>query len=153
MSRTRTRSITCPALNNFLVELEGGGSISAQVADVAFNNTLDNSVNDFTGSANTVDITNNIAINAGGGATGAFTTGVLNNHGITLSGVNNGAATITATDTNPGGLGTGAETGTSAVFSAEPDALQNFLVEAQAGGAIGPRPVQQHAELRRQRLQ
>jgi hypothetical protein len=62
------------------------------------------------------DITSNVTINAGSGATVAFTNGVLTSHGVTLSGVNNGAATNTATDTDPDGLGTGAEVGISAAF-------------------------------------
>ena len=132
-------------LANFLVEAQGGGAIPTQTAGAAFNiqitardsnnNTLSSGPNTFTGAGNTADITSNVAASVGAATTATFTNGVLNNHAMTLTGVNNGAATITATDT-AGGLGTGAEAGTSAAFTAQPGALANFLVEAQGGGAI-----------------
>ena len=103
-----------------------------------FNNTVGgtNGGPDFNGAGNTVDLTSNVAIGAGGGTTGTFTNGVLNNHSVTLTGTNNGGTTITATDT-AGGLGTGAETGTTPAFTVQPGALNNFLVELGTGGAIG----------------
>ena len=131
------------ALANFLVEKQGGGAIGTQTAGVAvtiqvtardtFKNPLSFGANNFTGAGNTVDLTSNVAIGAGGGTTGTFTNGVLNNHAITLNGANNGTATITATDTPAAGLGNGTQTGTSAVFTVQPAALNNLLIPT-----IGP---------------
>lgn len=126
------------ALNNFLVEAQGGGAIGAQTAGVAFliqitardqhNNTLNDGTNNFDGAGNTVDITSNVTIGAGGGTTIAFTAGVLNNHSMTLT-QTSAAATITATD-SAGGLGTGTETGTSNAFVVNPGPIDHYAVTA-----------------------
>ena len=118
------------ALANFLVERQGGGGIGPRqfgaefnvqiTARDQFNNTLNDGFNNFNLAGDTVDLTSNLPIGAGGGTTGVFTNGVLNNHGMVLNGLNNGGATITATDTPAAGLGTGVETGTSAPFTVGP---------------------------------
>ena len=120
------------ALANFLVERQGGGAIGPQqfgaefaiqvTARDQFNNLVNgtNGGPNFTGAGNTVDLTSNLPIGVGGGTTGVFTTAVLNNHGMVLNGLNNGGATITATDTPAAGLGTGVQTGTSAPFTVGP---------------------------------
>ncbi len=128
------------ALNNFLVEAQGGGNIGTQTAGTAFliqitardqyNNTLNDGTNFFDGALNTVDITSNVTISAGGGTTAAFTAGVLNNHSMTLT-QTSAAATITATDSG-GGLGTGAETGTSNAFVVDPAGIDHYTVAAVA---------------------
>ncbi len=127
-------------LDHFVVEAQGGGAIGAQGAGVAFNiqitaqDSLNNTVTAFTGAGNTADITSTGTLSAGGGATAAFTNGLLASHSVTIT--NLGSFTITATD-SAGGLGTGSETGVSNSFTVDPGPVDHFVVEAAGGGAIG----------------
>ena len=127
------------ALDHFLVEAAGGGSIGTQTAAVSFNiqvtaqDTHDNTVTLFNGAGNTVEISSTGTLSAGSGTTGTFTNGVLGSHSATIT--NSGSFTITATD-SAGGLGGGTETGVSNTFTVNAGPLDHFLVEMAGGGAI-----------------
>ncbi|HEU4996224.1 MAG TPA: invasin domain 3-containing protein [Gemmatimonadaceae bacterium] len=129
-------TVTPGSLAGFLVEANGGGSIATQSAGVPFlmqitaRDASNNTVTSFSGAGNTVTLTSTSAISAGGGVTGTFTNGVLTGHSITLTTAGAGQ-TITATRTSGG-----AQSGSSAGFSINPAALDNFLVTAVSGGAI-----------------
>ncbi len=127
-------------LDHFVVEAVGGGAIATQTAGTSFDIQItaedanNNTMTFFDGAGNTVDISSTGTLSAGGGATAAFTNGVLASHSVTIT--NTGSFTITATD-SVGGLGTGTETGVTNSFTVDPGALDHFVVEAVGGGAIG----------------
>ncbi|MFN0157174.1 MAG: T9SS type A sorting domain-containing protein [Bacteroidota bacterium] len=129
-------SVVAGALNNFLVEANGGGVIGTQAAGTLFGiqvtarDALNNTVTAFSG---TVDITSSGTLSSGGGATAAFASGILAGHNVAISTVGN--FTITATVTG------GPENGISNAFDVNPGALANFLVEAAGGGAIDTQAV------------
>jgi len=109
---------TVDGVNNFLVEAAGGGNIATQTAGSPFNiqltarDNLNNTVTSFNGTA---DITSTGSLSAGGGATVAFTNGVLSSHSVTIS--NTGSSfTITATETSA------TANGTSNNFTVDPGA-------------------------------
>src|SRR5213594_3020392 len=115
-------------LNNFLVEKIGGGVIPTQTAGSAFSIKItarDANNNTVTGFTGTATITSTGTLSAGG-TTVAFTAGVLTSHSVTIS--NTGSFTLTATN---------GSSGTSNAFTLSPGVLNNFLVEAAGGGAIG----------------
>jgi hypothetical protein len=122
------------ALNNFLVEAAGGGSIAPQTAGVAFNiritarDALNNTVTSFTG---TVQITSNATLQGAPVPSAAFVNGVLAWQAVTVTSAQSGT-TLSATDP-----GSGAN-GTSNAFTVNPAGLGNFLVEAAGGGNIAP---------------
>ncbi|MEW6510857.1 MAG: FlgD immunoglobulin-like domain containing protein [Bacteroidota bacterium] len=124
-------AVSAGALNNFLVESSAGGAIPAQIAGTSFNIRITardanlNTVTTFNGQA---VITSTGTLSLGGGNTLPFTNGVLASHQVAIS--NTGNFTITATRFG------GTEAGTSNVFTVNPGALNNFLVEAAGGGAI-----------------
>lgn len=111
-------------LKNFLVEKSGGGVIPAQNAGTPFTiritarDSSNNTVTTFTG---TVNITSTGNLSAGGGATAAFTAGVLSSHSVTIS--NTGTFTITATYNS--------NTGTSNSFDVNP---ASFVVTTEHSG-------------------
>ncbi|MES2431393.1 MAG: T9SS type A sorting domain-containing protein [Bacteroidota bacterium] len=123
------------ALNNFLVEEDGGGNISTQISNTpfdievtardAYNNTLSTGPNTFTG---TVDITSTGTLSAGSGTTASFSAGVLASHSVTIS--STGATTITAT------LTSGSETGTSNSFSVTGGAPTKLAITNTIGTQI-----------------
>src|SRR5439155_7844185 len=116
------------ALSNFLVEAAGGGTILTQTAGSAFSIKItarDANNNTVTGFTGTATITSTGTLSAGG-TTVAFTAGVLASHSVTIS--NTGSFTLTATS---------GSSGTSNAFTVNPGVLNNFLVEAAGGGAIG----------------
>ncbi len=123
------------ALNNFFVEAAGGGDIPTQTAGTGFpiritaRDANNNTVINFNGAGNTVNITSTGTLFAGGGTTAAFTNGVLSTHSVTIS--NTGTFTITATRTSGG-----SENGISNSFTVSHGALNNFFVEATGGGDI-----------------
>ena len=104
------------ALASFRVEAAAGGDIGEQTEGVAFNikiTALDqagNTLTSFDGGANTVEITSDGSLSAGGGTTAAFVNGVLASHAVTFS-AGWEAAEITAADT-----ATGLKTGVSNSF-------------------------------------
>jgi len=128
-------NITTGGLTHFEVEKTGGGVVGPQSAGSAFSlriTALDagnNVVTTFTGAGNTVNITSNGTLSAGGGTTTAFTNGVLDPWSVTIS--NTGTDSITATRTSGG-----TEKGTSNTFAVNSGPLNNFLVENVGGGAI-----------------
>lgn len=120
------------ALDNFLVEANGGGAIPSQSGGTPFSiqvTARDANNNTVTGFGGTVDITSTGTLIAGGGTTTSFTSGQLTGHSVTIA--NTGNFTITATNTS------GPEDGTSNAFTVNVGPLDNFLVEAAGGGAIG----------------
>src|SRR5215210_1048395 len=120
------------ALNNCLVEAAGGGNIATQTAGTSFNVKLtarDANNNTVTGLTGTADLSSTGTLSSGGGTTPAFSAGVLASRAVKIS--NTGSFTITATRTTGG-----TESGTSNAFTVNPDALDNFLVEAAGGGNI-----------------
>jgi len=128
--------VNAGVLAKFAVEKAGGGVIPSEVSGTAFNIRITaqdangNTVTSFTGN---VDITSNAGGTSPLGLStnlGGFTSGVLDNHSVTLNGTN-AAATITATKTGS------AETGTSTAFVLNPGALTHFRVELATGGTIG----------------
>lgn len=132
-----TFTVDAAALNNFLVEAQGSGAIATQTAGSSFSIQVTardihgNTVTSFTGAGSAVDITSNRTGSAGLTTTADFTAGVLVSHAVTLTEAGAGS-TITATRTTGG-----TESGTSAAFTVDPGALDNFLVEAAGGGPIG----------------
>ncbi len=119
------------ALANFLVESSAGGAIGAQTAGTPFTIKItarDADNNTQTGFTGTVTISSTGTLSAGGGTSAAFVGGVLASTSVTIS--NSGTFTITATNT------AGAQTGTSNSFAVGAGGVNNFLVEAAAGGTI-----------------
>ena len=92
--------VTIDGVDNFSVEAAGGGAIGTQYKDLAFNiqvtarDYLGTTVSSFGGTA---EITSTGNLSGGSGTTGAFSSGVLASHSVTIS--NPGDFTITATDT------------------------------------------------------
>src|SRR5439155_1436990 len=115
-------------LNNFLVEKAGGGAIPTQTAGTAFNIKItarDLNNNTVTGFTGTATITSTGTLSAGG-TTATFASGVLASHSVTIS--------------NPAlhdALPTSRSPDTSLGITVNPGVLNNFLVEAAGGGAIG----------------
>jgi hypothetical protein len=103
------------ALDNFLVEAQGGGTIGTQTAGSPFNirvTARDAFGNTQSGFAGSVTFTSSSVIGAGAGPSAAFVGGVLTSHSITLN--TSGSHTITATG--------GGQNGTSAAFTVNPGA-------------------------------
>ena len=125
-----TLNVTSAPLNNFLVEAVGGGAIGAQTAGVPFNvkitarDASNNTKVDFTSN---VTLTSTSTLTAGG-TTANFVNGVLASTSVTLT-TSGASHTLTATN--------GAVNTASAAFVINPGPLNNFLVEASGGGAIG----------------
>jgi hypothetical protein len=73
---------------SYRVEAAAGGDIGEQTEDVAFNikiTALDQNGDTFTSFVGTANITSDGSLSAGGGATAAFTAGVLASHSVTFS--------------------------------------------------------------------
>jgi len=129
-------NITTGGLTHFTVENSGaGGPIGPQTAGAAFSIRVvardagNNVVTSYTGAGNTVNITSNLTLSAGGGTTSTFVNGVLDPWSVTISAT--GSDSLTATRTSGG-----TEKGTSNVFTVNSGPLNNFLVENVGGGAI-----------------
>ena len=134
-------------LDRFLVEANGGGAIGAQTygtpfaiqvrAVDEFDNVLASGPNDYDGPGNTVELSSSVVGATGTGTTPAFGHGVLAGHMVTLSTLT-GAATLIATDTHPGGLGNGTQTGASAAFAVVASANANLSALSAAGATLMP---------------
>ena len=74
-----------------MVEAVGGGAIATQTAGTSFDIQItaedanNNTMTFFDGAGNTVDISSTGTLSAGGGATAAFTNGVLASHSVTIT--------------------------------------------------------------------
>ncbi|MGM0587392.1 MAG: invasin domain 3-containing protein [Bacteroidota bacterium] len=121
------------AVNNFVVEANGGGNIADQTAGSSFDIqiTAQDSYGNTADFSGTVDLTTTNSTFASGQATttGNFTSGVLTGFGVTLKETASNA-TLTATNSS------GAENGTSNSFAVTDAGLDHYLVEASGGGNI-----------------
>ena len=117
-------SFTTLDLNNFLVEKVGTGSITNQMAGVAFSTRItardsyNTTVTDFTG---TTTITTNSTLTTGG-TTAAFSAGILASHSVTLT-LTGVSKTLTATYS-----GSPVTTSTSNTFTVLPNILHHFAL-------------------------
>src|SRR5206468_55362 len=117
------------ALNNFLVEAAGGGTILTQIAGTPFSIKItarDANNNTVTGFNGTATITSTGTLSAGG-TTAAFASGVLASHSVTIS--NTGSFTLTATN---------GSSGTSNAFTVRRAAPRTDPGYASADGPNGP---------------
>src|SRR5207247_1760822 len=115
-------------LNNFLVEKAGGGAIPTQIAGTSFNIKI-----------TARDLNNNTVTGFTGTAT-ITSTGTLSAGGTTAPSAARVLASKTATTSTPARsaiTATSGSQGTSIGITVNPGVLNNFLVEAAGGGAIG----------------
>ena len=100
--------VSAGTLHHFLVEAQGGGAITPQVAGVSFfvritaQDANNNTVTTFTGAGNTADISSNGPLGAGATITTTFTNGVVA-HAVQFT----GAGTFSIKATKTGGTANG----------------------------------------------
>ena len=124
------------ALNHFLVEKSGGGTIGTQTAGTAFNiivtaqDANNNTVTSFTANGNKVTLTSTGTLVGAPITTVAFTNGVLSSQSVTIT--NTGSFTITATGIG----GNSGVTGTSNPFTVNPGVANKLTFAQQPTNAL-----------------
>ncbi len=126
---SNTISFATLPLNNFLLEIAGGGDISVQLAGQPFSikitarDASNTTVTDFTG---IVTITTNSTLTSGG-TTSAFTAGILSSNSVTLT-MAGELKTLTATS--------GSVVSTSNTFTVTPADINHWTLSVDGGGTV-----------------
>jgi len=122
--QSNTINPTTLAVNNFLIEAVGGGSIGTQTAGVPFSvkitarDSQNSTVTDYTGTAT---ITTNSVLSAGG-TTANFVAGVLSSHSVTLTQAGISNKSLTASIVSPN------VSSTSNLFTVDPAAINHWTL-------------------------